>query len=87
MQVHPQIKASTEAARSPRAERYWCYGSTDERVEFLRALGDVLTEVSYHLDASGAASGRPGGVADHGGSSDPEPTTAAVGWVCSYFLP
>ncbi len=52
MQDHPQIKAFNEAALSLRAERYWRYGSADERVEFLRALGDVLTEVSYHLDAN-----------------------------------
>lgn len=52
MQDHPQIRAFTEAALSLRAERYWRYGSTDERVEFLLALGDVLTEVSYHLDAN-----------------------------------
>ncbi|MEQ4519316.1 hypothetical protein ABLI39_08140 [Pseudarthrobacter sp. B907] len=56
MQDHPQIRAFREAALSLRAERYWHYGSTDERVEFLRALGDVLTEVSYHLDANAVLS-------------------------------
>lgn len=52
MQDHPQIRAFAEAALALRAERYWHYGSPDERVEFLRALGDVLTEVLYHLDAN-----------------------------------
>jgi hypothetical protein len=32
MQDHPQIRAFTEAALSLRAERYWGYGSRDERV-------------------------------------------------------
>lgn len=52
MQDHPQIRAFAEEALALRAERYWHYGSPDERVEFLRALGDVLTEVLYHLDAN-----------------------------------
>jgi hypothetical protein len=52
MQDHPQISAFIEAALSLRAERYWNYGSRDERVEFLRALGEVLIEVCYHLDAN-----------------------------------
>lgn len=52
MQDHPQVRAFTEAALSLRAERYWDYGSRDERVEFLRALGEVLTEVCYHLDVN-----------------------------------
>ncbi|MCP9000299.1 hypothetical protein NFC73_11250 [Pseudarthrobacter sp. RMG13] len=52
MQDHPQIRAFTEAALSLRAERYWDYGSRDERVEFLRALGELLTEVWYHLDVN-----------------------------------
>lgn len=52
MQDHPQIRAFTEAALSLRAERYWDYGSRDERVEFLQALGEVLTEVCYHLDVN-----------------------------------
>lgn len=53
MQDHPQIRAFTEAALSLQAERYWDYGSRDEHVEFLRALGEVLTEVCYHLDVNG----------------------------------
>ncbi|WP_354253539.1 hypothetical protein [Arthrobacter sp. UYEF21] len=52
MQDHPQIRAFSEAAQSLRAERYWRYASTEELAEFLRALGDVLTEVSYQLDAN-----------------------------------
>lgn len=52
MEGHPQIKAFNEAASILRAERYWDFGSTEDRVEFLRALGEVLTEVSYHLDAN-----------------------------------
>ena len=52
MQDHPQIKAFNEAASMLRAERYWDYGTKHERVEFLRALGEVLTEVCYHLDAN-----------------------------------
>jgi hypothetical protein len=49
---HPQIKAFNEAASMLRADRYWEYRSRDERVEFLRTLGDVLIEVCYHLDAN-----------------------------------
>lgn len=49
---HPQIKAFNEAASILRAERYWDFGSKEERIGFLRALGHVLTEVSYHLDAN-----------------------------------
>ncbi len=52
MQDHPQIEAFNEAASMLRTERYWDHWATDERVEFLRALGDVLTEVCYHLDAN-----------------------------------
>lgn len=52
MQDHPQIKAFAEAASILRAERYWEYGSMTEHVEFLRALGDVLTEVCYHMDVN-----------------------------------
>lgn len=47
MRDHPQIKAFNEAASMLRAERYWDLGSTEEHVEFLRALGEVLTEVCY----------------------------------------
>lgn len=39
MQDHPQIKAFNEAASMLRAERYWDYGATERRVEFLWALG------------------------------------------------
>lgn len=52
MQDHPQIKAFKEAATMLRAERYWDYGTKHERVEFLRAVGDVLREVCYHLDVN-----------------------------------
>lgn len=52
MKDHPQIKAFHDAALMLRAERYWDYASRVERVEFLRALGDVLTEVCYQLDAN-----------------------------------
>lgn len=52
MQDHPQINAFAEAASILRAERYWEYGSMAEHVEFLRALGDVLTEVCYHMDVN-----------------------------------
>jgi hypothetical protein len=52
MQDHPQIKAFTEAALLLRSERYWHYGSSGEQADFLRALGDVLTEVCYHLDVN-----------------------------------
>lgn len=52
MQDHPQIKAFNDAASMLRAERYWDYGSRDEHVEFLRALGEVLTEVCYHLNVN-----------------------------------
>lgn len=52
MQDHPQIKAFNEAASMLRAERYWDLGSKEEHVEFLRALGKVLTEICYHLDAN-----------------------------------
>lgn len=53
MQDHPQIKVFRDAASMLRAERYWDYGSTYERVEFLRALAEVVTEVCYHLDVNG----------------------------------
>jgi hypothetical protein len=52
MKDHPQIKAFNKAASMLRAERYWDFGSTEEHIEFLRALGEVLTEVCYHLDAN-----------------------------------
>ncbi|MET4144856.1 hypothetical protein [Arthrobacter sp. UYCo732] len=52
MQDHPQIKAFHEAASMLRSERYWDHGATVDRVEFLQALGEVLTEVCYHLDAN-----------------------------------
>ncbi|WP_190989873.1 hypothetical protein [Pseudarthrobacter sulfonivorans] len=52
MKYYPQIIAFNKAASTLGAEPYWDYGSTDERVECLRALGDVLTEVSYHLHAN-----------------------------------
>lgn len=52
MHDHPQIKAFADAASKLRAERYWQYCSIGEQVEFLRALGDVLTEVCYHLDVN-----------------------------------
>ena len=52
MKDHPQIKAFHDAALMLRAERYWDYASRVAHVEFLRALGDVLTEVCYHLDAN-----------------------------------
>lgn len=51
-QDHPQIKAFAEAALILRADRYWQSCSTGEQVEFLRALGDVLTEVCYQLDVN-----------------------------------
>jgi hypothetical protein len=51
MKDHPQIKAFNKAASMLRAERYWDFGSTEDHVDFLRALGEVLTEVCYHLDA------------------------------------
>lgn len=50
MQDHPQIRVFTEAALLLRAERYWHHGSLGEQAEFLRALGEVLAEVCYHLD-------------------------------------
>lgn len=52
MQDHSQIKAFNEAASMLRAERYWDYASRNDRLEFLRALGNVLTEVCYHLDVN-----------------------------------
>ena len=52
MKDHPQIKAFNKAASMLRAERYWDFGSKEEHVGFLRALGEVLTEVCYHLDAN-----------------------------------
>lgn len=52
MDDHPQIKAFTDAAASLKAERYWSYNTVAEEKEFLYALGDVLREVCYHLDAN-----------------------------------
>lgn len=52
MKDHPQIKAFNAAASMLRAERYLDLGSKEEHVGFLRALGEVLTEVCYHLDAN-----------------------------------
>jgi hypothetical protein len=51
MQDHPQITAFREAARILGADRYWHHDSPEERVELLRALRDVLTEVCFQLDA------------------------------------
>ncbi len=50
MPEHPQIRAFRCAAALMREERYWCR-NRDEDVEFVRALTDVLKEVSSHLDA------------------------------------
>lgn len=49
--MHPQIQAFQEAAAAMKDERYWDYdeNGTDER-EFLRAFGEVLTEVAFQLD-------------------------------------
>lgn len=49
--MHPQIQAFQQAAAAMKGERYWGYdeNGTDER-EFLRALGEVLTEVAFQLD-------------------------------------
>ena len=49
--MHPQIQAFQEAAAAMKAERYWDYdeNGTDKH-DFLRALGEVLTEVAYQLD-------------------------------------
>ena len=52
MKDHPQIKAFNKAASMLRAERYWDFVSNEDHVDFLRALGEVLTEVCYHLDAN-----------------------------------
>ncbi|MBG0740675.1 hypothetical protein IV500_14945 [Paeniglutamicibacter antarcticus] len=50
MAEHPQANAFHHAAELMRNERYW-HRNGDEDAEFLRALMDVLKEVSYHLDA------------------------------------
>lgn len=49
--MHPQIQAFQESAAAMKDERYWSYdeNGTDERA-FLRALGEVLTEVAFQLD-------------------------------------
>lgn len=52
MKDHPQIKAFNKGVSMLRAERYWDFGSNEDHVDFLRALGEVLTEVCYHLDAN-----------------------------------
>lgn len=52
MKDHPQIKAFNKAASMLHAERYWGFGSKEDHVGFLRALGEVLKEVCYHLDAN-----------------------------------
>lgn len=50
MHEHPQVNAFRRAAEIMRSERYWQRGEDDD-VEFLRALADVVAEISYHLDA------------------------------------
>lgn len=50
MHDHPQITAFRLAAELMRDQRYWRRNDDDE-IDFLRVLGDVVKEVSYHLDA------------------------------------
>ena len=50
MSEHPQTAAYRNAAATMKAERYWDHEDLPEgRTEFLKALGDVLTEVCYQL--------------------------------------
>lgn len=47
---HPQIRAYENAAESLRNERYYLHDTGPDQAAFLRALGDVLSEVAYQLD-------------------------------------
>ena len=50
MSEHPQVVAFRQAAGLLRDQRYW-RRSDDDEIDFLRALADVVREVSFHLDA------------------------------------
>ena len=50
MNDHPQVAALRQAAELMRDQRYCC-GNDDSEIDFLRALADVVREVSYQLDA------------------------------------
>lgn len=47
-----QIRVFREAAAALKEERYWYHESVEVEVEFLRAVGGILTEICFHLDAN-----------------------------------
>ena len=49
--THPQTAVFLRGAEILKAERYWSPSEiVEERVEFLRALAAVTTEVAFHLN-------------------------------------
>lgn len=47
---NPQVQAFEKAAEAMKAERYWGHENKEDKLDFLRAFSDVLTEVAYQLD-------------------------------------